>query len=77
VQGGHLYGTFGGLADGELFQNEDVATTTDTRRVLSEVVTAHLGNSDLASVFPGYSYPGPLGVLPAPPGDPIFANGFD
>jgi uncharacterized protein (DUF1501 family) len=77
VQGGHLYGTFGGLADGELFQNEDVATTTDTRRVLSEVVTAHLGNRDLASVFPGYSYPGPLGVLPAPPGDPIFANGFD
>jgi uncharacterized protein (DUF1501 family) len=77
VQGGHLYGTFGGLGDGELFQNEDVATTTDTRRVLSEVVTAHLGNADLASVFPGYDYPGPLGVLPAPAGDPIFANGFD
>jgi len=74
VVGGNLYGTFGGLQDGQLFQNEDVATTTDTRRVLSEVVTQHLGNSDLASVFPGYSYPGPLGVLP---GDPIFANGFD
>jgi hypothetical protein len=42
--------------------------------VLSEVVTNHLGNSDLAAVFPGYSYPGPLGVLP---GDAIFANGFD
>ena len=74
VVGGHLYGTFGGLQDGQLFQNEDVATTTDTRRVLSEVVTRHLGNQDLASVFPGYTYPGPLGVLP---GDPIFANGFD
>ena len=74
VVGGHLYGTFGGLQDGQLFQNEDVATTTDTRRVLSEVVTRHLGNDDLASVFPGYSYPGPLGVMP---GDPIFANGFD
>lgn len=77
VQGGHLYGTFGGLGDGELFQNEDVATTTDTRRVLSEVVTAHLGNTDLASVFPDYAYPGPLGVLPAAPADPIFSNGFD
>jgi uncharacterized protein (DUF1501 family) len=74
VVGGNLYGTFGGLQDGQLFQNEDVATTTDTRRVLSEVVTKHLGNDDLASVFPDYSYPGPLGVLP---GDPIFANGFD
>lgn len=74
VRGGQLYGTFGGLQDGELFQNEDVATTTDTRRVLSEVVTAHLGNGDLASVFPGYDYPGPLGILP---GDQIFANGFD
>jgi uncharacterized protein (DUF1501 family) len=74
INGGQLYGTFGGLQDGELFQNEDVATTTDTRRVLSEVVSAHLGNSDIASVFPGYAYPGPLGLLP---GDPIFANGFD
>lgn len=74
VAGGRLYGTFGGLQDGELFQNEDVATTTDTRRVLSEVVTRHLGNGDLATVFPGYAYPGPLGVMQ---GDSIFANGFD
>ncbi len=74
VQGGHLFGTFGGLQDGELFQNEDVATTTDTRRVLSEVVTRHLGNDDLDGVFPDYNYPGPLGILP---GDAIFANGFD
>ena len=74
VVGGNLYGTFGGLGDGQLFQNEDVATTTDTRRVLSEVVTKHLGNSDLASVFPGYAYPGPLGVLPS---ETLFANGFD
>jgi uncharacterized protein (DUF1501 family) len=74
VVGGRLYGQFGGLQDGELFQNEDVASTTDTRRVLSEVVTQHLGNNDLASVFPGYAYPGPLGIMP---GDAIFADGFD
>jgi uncharacterized protein (DUF1501 family) len=74
VAGGNLYGTFGGLQDGQLFQNEDVATTTDTRRVLSEIVTSHLGNPDIASVFPGYTYPGPLGVMG---GDPIFASGFD
>lgn len=74
VQGGRLFGTFGGLGDGQLFQNEDVATTTDSRRVLSEIVQDHLGNDDLAGVFPGYDYPGPLGLMP---GDPIFANGFD
>lgn len=75
VQGGRLFGTFGGLQDGDLFQNEDVATTTDTRRVLSEIVQRHLGNDDIATVFPGYDYSvGPLGVMP---GDPIFANGFD
>lgn len=73
VRGGQLFGTFGGLGPGQLFQNEDVATTTDFRRVLSEVVQVHLGNPDLATVFPGYGYPGPLGLLP---GDPIFANGF-
>ncbi len=74
VQGGRLFGSFGGLGDGQLFQNEDVATTTDSRRVLSEIVQDHLGNDDLASVFPDYAYPGPLGLMP---GDPIFANGFD
>jgi uncharacterized protein (DUF1501 family) len=74
VAGGNLYGTFGGLQDGQLFQNEDVATTTDTRRVLSEVISAHLGNQDIASVFPGYDYPGPLGIMG---GDAIFASGFD
>ncbi len=74
VRGGQLFGSFGGLGPGQLYQNEDVATTTDFRRVLSEVVDAHLGNPDLASVFPGYAYPGALGLLP---GDPLFANGFD
>lgn len=72
--GGGLYGTFGGLNAGQLFQNEDVATTTDYRRVLGEVVTSHLGNNDLASVFPGYAYPGAMGFLP---GDALFRSGFD
>lgn len=72
VNGG-LYGTFPGLAPEQLYDGNDLRTTTDFRRVLSEVVQSHLGNSDLAAVFPGYSYTGPLGLLP---GDPIFANGF-
>lgn len=74
VNGGQLYGSFGGLNPGQLYQNEDVATTTDFRRVLAEVVSSHLGNPALGSVFPGYAYPSPLGLLPS---DSIFANGFD
>ena len=73
VRGG-LYGTFGGLNPGQLYQNEDLATTTDFRRVLSEVVTSHLGNDDITSVFPGYTYGGGLGLLPT---DSVFASGFD
>jgi uncharacterized protein (DUF1501 family) len=71
---GGLYGTFPGLAPGDLFDGNDVATTTDFRRVLSEIVERQLGNTDLATVFPGYSYPGALGFLP---GDPIFVDGFN
>ena len=73
IRGG-LYGTFGGLNPGQLYQNEDLATTTDYRRVLSEVVTSHLGNNDLASVFPGYAYGSGLGLLPT---DLLFKTGFD
>ena len=74
VRGGQLFGTFGGLNDGDLYQNEDVATTTDFRRVLWEITSGHLGATDSSLVFPGYGYPGPMGLLP---GDPIFANGFE
>jgi uncharacterized protein (DUF1501 family) len=74
VRGGQLFGQFGGLQTGQLFQNEDVKATTDFRRVLAEVTQTHLGNDDLANVFPDYDYPGPLGLLP---GDPIFSNSFE
>lgn len=75
VDGGRLFGTFGGLQEGQLFQNEDVATTTDSRRVHAEIVSRHLGNSRLDQVFPGYAYPGALGVIAQ--GESIFQNGFD
>lgn len=44
-----------GLGPGQLFQNMDLKVTLDFRDVLGEVVQNLLGNSDLASVFPGYS----------------------
>lgn len=73
VRGG-LYGTFGGLNPGQLYQNEDVATTTDFRRVLWEVASEHLGGGSVGQVFPGYAYPGAFGMFR---GDEIFSSSFE
>ena len=37
--------------------------TTDFRAVLSELVSGHPGQKDLAQVFPGYKCGEPLGLL--------------
>lgn len=39
----------------ELFEGRDLALTTDFRSVVGELVARHLGNSDLGSVFPGFT----------------------
>jgi uncharacterized protein (DUF1501 family) len=63
VQGGKIYGTWPGLEREQLYEGRDLAVTTDFRAVLSELVRGHLGQSDLSSVFPGFT-PGPsLGLL--------------
>ncbi len=54
VQGGKVYGQWPGLAPEQLYENRDLALTTDFRDVLSESVYSHLGNKQLAKVFPGY-----------------------
>ena len=55
VRGGRVYGQWPGLGDGQLYEGRDLAVTTDFRDVLGELVVRHLGNHDLAQVFPGYS----------------------
>ncbi len=55
VKGGKVYGEWPGLAPEQLYQNRDLAVTTDFRDVLGEAVYRHLGNRKLDSVFPGYS----------------------
>lgn len=55
VKGGKVYGDWPGLAQEQLYENRDLNLTTDFRDVLGEVVYAHLGNRNLAGVFPGYS----------------------
>ena len=54
VKGGKVYGKWPGLADHELYEKRDLAVTTDFRAVLGEVVSNHIGNKDVAKVFPGY-----------------------
>ncbi len=54
VLGGKVYGHWPGLAPEQLYEGRDLALTTDFRDVLGELVTRHLGNRELAAVFPGY-----------------------
>lgn len=77
-----LHGSWPGLRDDQLFEGADLAVTTDYRRVLSEILIRRLGNPYLGSIFPGYVYPGPLGVvagtdLPPDYSAPLFREGFE
>jgi uncharacterized protein (DUF1501 family) len=54
VKGGKVYGQWPGLAPEQLYENRDLALTTDFRDVLGEAVYGHLGNREIARVFPGY-----------------------
>ena len=82
---GGVHGSWPGLAPSQLFDNADLAVTTDFRRVLSEILIRRLGNNHLGYVFPGYTDYSPLGVVSGtdiPPdytagADGIFADGFE
>lgn len=81
VNGGLTYGSFAGLATGQLFEGADVMVTTDYRRVMSEAVIRRLRNPNVYYAFPGYSGYTPLGIfqgsdLPPAGNDRIFSNGF-
>ena len=57
IKGGKVYGDWPGLAEEQLYENRDLNLTTDFRDVLGELVTRHLGNRQISSVFPGYDDP--------------------
>jgi uncharacterized protein (DUF1501 family) len=63
VQGGKVYGKWPGLEKEQLFEGRDLAVTTDYRTVLSELITGHLGQTDIGSIFPGYQMGDRLGLL--------------
>jgi uncharacterized protein (DUF1501 family) len=52
VRGGRVYGRWPGLAPASLVDG-DLASTTDYRAVIAEILTARCGVSDVGSVFPG------------------------
>jgi len=54
VKGGKVYGRWPGLDQSQLYEGRDLALTTDFRQVIGEGVARHLGNKNLAEVFPGY-----------------------
>jgi uncharacterized protein (DUF1501 family) len=63
VRGGKVYGRWPGLANEQLYEQRDLALTTDFRQVLAEAVSRQLGNPRLEHVFPGFRNPGALHLL--------------
>jgi uncharacterized protein (DUF1501 family) len=62
VRGGTVYGRWPGLEPEQLYEQRDLAVTTDFRDVLGEVVKGHLGQQ-IDRVFPGYAPTASLGLL--------------
>lgn len=63
VRGGQVLGRWPGLAPDARHEGRDLAVTTDFRALFGEVLTGHLGATDLSAVFPGHVAGKPLGVF--------------
>ena len=63
VRGGRVYGRWPGLAREQLFEDRDLAVTTDFRALFSEVGSGHLGVPASAPIFPGWRPTAPLGLF--------------
>jgi len=63
VHGGKVYGRWPGLANEQLYEQRDLALTTDFRQVMAEAVARQLGNPRTERVFPGFRNPGSLHLL--------------
>jgi uncharacterized protein (DUF1501 family) len=63
VRGGKVYGRWPGLEIPQLYEQRDLALTTDFRQVITEAVASQLGNSKLDRVFPGFKNPGSLHII--------------
>lgn len=73
VNGG-LYGTWPGLDRdaGQLYDNADLAVTTDYRQVLSEILIRRHENPNLGTIFPGFTNYAPLGLVQGTDLTPVY-----
>ncbi len=55
VNGGKVLGKWPGLAPEQLYENRDLALTTDFRAVFGEIAIRHLGAQNLQKIFPSYT----------------------
>jgi uncharacterized protein (DUF1501 family) len=55
IAGGRVLSQWPGLQPEQLFEHRDLGVTIDYRDILAEIVQNRLGNTDLATVFPGYT----------------------
>jgi uncharacterized protein (DUF1501 family) len=55
VRGGKVYGEWPGLKSDQLYEDRDLALTTDFRDVFGEIAGKHLRTANLKTVFPGYA----------------------
>ena len=55
VKGGKVYGKWPGLDASHLYENRDLAVTTDFRDVFGEILRKRLGVTDLKPVFPTHN----------------------
>ena len=55
IKGGKVYTRWPGMSEGQLHQDRDLAVTTDYRSILGELISKHLGDSNLAAIFPGFA----------------------
>ena len=62
VRGGRVIADWPGLKDAQLYQQRDLAPTTDVRRVIKGVLRDHLGLSE--AVMANAIFPGSIGVKP-------------
>jgi uncharacterized protein (DUF1501 family) len=79
IRGGRVLTQWPGLATEQLFEGIDLEVTIDFRDVLAEIVQNRLGNSDLTTVFPGYTptFRGVTRQCPPVPGDADYDGDLD
>jgi uncharacterized protein (DUF1501 family) len=55
IKGGRVYSRWPGMSDGQLHEGRDLAVTTDYRSVLGEILSRHMHDENLKTIFPGFA----------------------